>query len=329
MQLSIIIINYNTTDVTLNCLKSIKKYQSGFNFKFEIILVDNAPIKDCKNDFLEIFSDLIYLHSQENIGFGRANNWGMSIAKGKNFLLLNSDTILIDSSLNVSIEYLNSNAAADIGLIGCKLLNEDGTYQHSYYPFTNNSLFNYFKSNNPILNKIFKVNKLFVENNNIIQVGDVSGAFMLLRAEVYHNTKGFDPDFFLYCEETEWCRNRIAKKYKIEYFPKTQIIHLGGKSAPQNMMATQSAIASYLFWYKCSWYQYLGYFVFYTLNILTLIIINPFIQKGNRQNLSALIKNYRISTYYAIFKIPQFSKKFGARPQGLFYKAASSLFFRN
>lgn len=326
MKLSIIIINYNTPEVTSNCLKSIEKYRKTFNFNFEIILIDNAPTIDYKFEF--DFPQIVYLRTEENIGFGRANNLGMKLAKGEFFLLLNSDTLLVDDSLNNCISYMSESKNASVGLVGSKLLNSDMSYQHSYYPFVKNSLLSYFKANNPILNKLFKINQYFIERYEPTQVGDISGAFMLLRKEVFEKTKGFDPDFFLYCEETEWCRNRISKNYKIVYLPDTRIIHLGGQSAPKEMMAVQASISEFLFWYKCGLLKFFGYIFINTINIITQVAIWPIVKSENRIPFKKLLKHYFIGLYYAIFDIPKYSKNFGGRSKPLYYKAAEYIFFR-
>lgn len=327
MDTSIIIVNYNTPEVTIECLNSLKKFKDSFNFSFEVILVDNAPRKQYKSLFENCFPDIIYIKSEKNIGFGPANNMGMELARGKYFLLLNSDTIITDNSINLSIDYLEADIAEQTGLIGCKLLNEDLSYQHSFYPFTGNSIWNYFKANNPILNKLFQVNRKFQELHQNTRVGDVSGAFMLLRAKVFLTLKGFDPDFFLYCEETEWCRNRIAKHFDIVYFPATSIIHLGGKSAPKDKMAIQSSIAEYLFWYKCGIAYYVLFFLINTINLLTQIIIFPFVSKGNRIDLNSYLKRYFIALKYAITDIPKYAPAYASRKKPLYYKGAEQIFF--
>lgn len=327
MQLSIIIINFNTPLLTIQCIESIKKY--CHELSYEIILVDNAPKSDNKDLFIRCDSGLVYIQSRENIGFGKANNMGMSLAKGKYLLLLNSDTLFIDDSLKKTIQFLDHDKDESIGVLGCKLLNEDSSYQHSYYPYKKNSLWNYFKANNPLLNRIFDITKDFSETNEIREVGDISGAFMLLRKTVFDTLKGFDPDFFLYCEETEWCRNRIAKRYKICYYPETKIIHLGGKSAPKEQMQIQAAISEYLFWYKCGVVPYLSFMMVNFINFLTNFSLYPFISSANKPIAKNYLKRYVIAVKYALLNIPRYPKSFGARKEALIYDGARSIFFGN
>lgn len=325
MQLSIIIVNFNTPELSLACIKSIEQHTTGLDY--EIILVDNAPKADHSIAFKQSCSQLIYLYSATNIGFGRANNLGMEIAKGQYFLLLNSDTLLMDNSLKQCFEFMADPASAHIGLLGCRLLNEDGSYQGSFYPFTGNSLWDYCKSNNPVLYRLFKVAEAFRETHDIKKVGDVSGAFMFLRRKVFEQVKGFDPDFFLYCEETEWCRNRIAPNFDIYYYPKAEIIHLGGKSAPREPMFVQSTISEYLFWYKCGKTKYLLFILFNCINLLYFLLQYPFTKSQNKASVIAFARRYFKAIPYWLFKIPACSNKFSARKEALIYEGARTIFF--
>ncbi len=327
MQLSIIIINFNTPEYTIGCLNSIKLHAQRFNFSYEIVLIDNAPKQDNKAQFESCVPSLNYIKSDLNIGFGRANNLGMEAAIGKYFLLLNSDTILIDDSLNNCISYMEQDKEEKTGLLGCKLLNEDLSYQHSFYPFVQNTLLNYFKGNNPLLSKIYNTNRLFKESSETIKVGDVSGAFMLLRRSVFQSLNGFDPDFFLYCEETEWCRNRIGKHYDIVYYPHSQIVHFGGKSAPREPMLVQSAISEYLFWYKCGMSKYLLFIFFNSVNLLYFFLQYPFTKSQNKASVFGFIRRYFKAVPYWLFNIPAYKNKFSARKEALIYEGARAIFF--
>jgi GT2 family glycosyltransferase len=325
MHLSIIIINFNTPELSLACIESIKQFTTEIDY--EIILVDNAPKENFKSKFEECHSNLKYIHSKENIGFGRANNLGMEIAKGAYFLLLNSDTLLFNNSIKQCLEFLELEQSQKIGLIGCKLLNEDGTYQASFYPFQQNTLWNYFKSNNPILFKLLKIQEAYNENNEIRKVGDVSGAFMLLRRSVYNEVKGFDPDFFLYCEETDWCRNRIVKQFDIYYYPNSAIIHLGGKSAPKKLMYFQSQLSLALFWYKKGVISYFFYFLISWLNGFCFLLILPFSNKKSKEHSLFYLKGLFKILPYLFHDIPQYKRAFNSRKESLVIKDAKKIFF--
>lgn len=326
MQLSIIIVNFNTPQLSIACINSIKEFVQGLNY--EIILVDNAPKEDFKQEFTSCFPGLVYIFSKCNVGFGVANNMGMEIANGDYFLLLNSDTLLFNNSINKCIQYLDKPQNKQIGLLGCKLLNEDGSYQASFYPYTNNSIWNYFKSNNPLLSKLFNAAKDFKEIKETKQVGDISGAFMLLRKEVYENVNGFDPDFFLYCEETDWCRNRIAKHYGIYYFPEAEIIHLGGKSAPKNLMYLQSQLSLSLFWYKKSLLSFFLYFFFSWINGFYYLCTYPISKEQSKKQIKQYLNGLVLVFPYIFKDIIWHKRSFGARKEALILKEARPIFFQ-
>lgn len=325
MQLSIIIVNFNTPELSIACINSIEQCTSGIHY--EIILVDNSPKKDYSTQFKQCSSKLHYVQSSTNIGFGRANNLGMEMAKGKYFLLLNSDTLLINNSLKYCVDFLEQESSGHIGLLGCKLLNEDGSYQGSFYPYTDNSVWNYFKSNNPILYKLCNVKQDFLEIKEPKKVGDISGAFMLLRRSVYEKVNGFDPDFFLYCEETDWCRNRIAKHFDIFYLPHTEVIHLGGKSAPKKLMYLQSQLSLALFWYKKSIPSYLLYILLSWLNGLYYLFTYPVSSKQSKERSQQYLKGLVKTLYYLLFDIPKYKRAYNSRKEGLVLEEAKTTFF--
>jgi GT2 family glycosyltransferase len=323
MLLSIIIVNFNTLQLTTACIWSIKEHTIGIDY--EIIVVDNAPRADYRSHFEQTFPEIKYIKSPENIGFGRANNLGMDAAAGKYFLLLNSDTIVFDSSLQRCIAFMEQHT--DVGMLGCKLLNEDGYYQSSFYPFRKPSIWNYMATGNPILSKLTGAGKRYRESDSVREVGDIAGAFMLLRRDVYQDVKGFDPDFFLYCEETEWCRNRIALRYKICYFPEASIVHLGGKSAPQDAMQLQMQISQGLYWYKTGWFSYILYMLFNFLNCFYYACTYLLAGAAGRKSIRSYISAFRVSIPYLFRNIPRYPREYNSRHEPLIYEGARALFF--
>src|SRR5215204_1372499 len=125
MLLSIIIINYNTFQLTCNCIRSIKETTNATSY--EIVLIDNNS-KECDADkFLEVFPDIKLIPLKENVGFGRANNRGAEAAKGKYVLLLNSDTIVNQNTIDETVDYLEKHPEMDI--LGCKVFTNGGAVQ--------------------------------------------------------------------------------------------------------------------------------------------------------------------------------------------------------
>jgi GT2 family glycosyltransferase len=326
MKLSFIIVNFNTPTITVACLETVEQFFGADN-DIEVILIDNAPVENHEDAFRSAYPGLIYLSSNQNLGFGKANNLGMHQAKGKYLLLLNSDTLLIDDSIRRCIDFMELPEHASVGLLGCRLLNPDLTVQSSFYPFTGNRFQDYAATNNPVLFKLFAIQRAYQSPETLKEVGDVSGAFMFLRREVFECTAGFDPDFFLYCEETEWCRNRISKKYRIVHFPDTQIIHLGGQSAPKGLMSQQAQISQALFWYKCGAWKYFVYIFYSLFNSLYYFATYLFMKPEGKAAAREVFKGIRNAIPYWVSKIPKYKRTFAARPEGLIFEPARNFFF--
>ena len=128
---SIILINYNTFQLTCNCIESIIQFTKGVDY--EIILVDNNSIECDANLFLQKFSNVKLIKSAENGGFAKGNNLGIKQANGDFILLLNSDTYLIDDAISKTVNYYQQNKLN--GIIGCKMLYPNGTLQHTARKF--------------------------------------------------------------------------------------------------------------------------------------------------------------------------------------------------
>ncbi len=312
IDLSIVIVNYNTLQLTLNCIESI--YRETKKFSVEIILIDNAshespePIKDA-------FPEIILIKSTANLGFGAANNIGIEKARGEFILLLNSDTIIVDNALGKSVEFMRSDFALDnnIGLMGCKLVYQDGKHQNSV--FYNYSSLQALVKSNPILNAIFGKKSIIKKDSHF--VAGVSGAFMMFRTEVFEKVKPFDPDIFMYSEETELCRNRVGNYFKIYYWTGATVIHLMGKSSNPEK-AYQQNFASYAFSvYKTSILSYFIFLLSLLINMITSIVLFPYF--SIRKNTFELmrIKGYFALLDYFFYKIPRMSRKWGSNKRQL------------
>jgi GT2 family glycosyltransferase len=322
VHLSIIIVNFRTFDLTVDCIKSIKENVTGISY--ELILVDNAPVEDSEQKFKALFPGISYLVTNENVGFSRANNLGISIAAGKYILLLNSDTLVLDDCIQRCFGFLEAPENAKVGLLGCKNLNADHSFQPSFYPFLKSSIWNFILTDNPILYKIFRLRNKFKEPTTPIEVGDVAGSFMFLRKTVVEKVRAFDPDFFLYFEESEWCKVRISRFFKIFYFPEAKIIHFGGQSTPKNYLFTQFRLSQSLFWYKKGWFSYIGYILYSYINIIYLF--GAFLLGKDRAYFKKYIKTYFDLIPYLFYEIPKYSAAYGSRKEMLIFEKAKRYF---
>jgi len=329
MDISIVIVNYNTFKITCNCLATI--FNSKTSLLFEVIVIDNDSKDEDPALFLRRFPFVNLISSRTNLGFGYANNEGMKVAKGKYILLLNPDTLISQDTLDKSFQFMESEFAkkANIGLMGCKILNPDGSIQPSIFPYLKNGLFTFFKTSNPIaafISKIFKTDKHALFNYHETQrVGDVSGAFMFLRADVCYATGYFDTDFFMYCEDTEWCRERISKYFSIFYYPGTSIVHFGGQSAPKNLMYVQYRLSLSLMWYKKGGFQYTAYIFLIYLDLLTSIGLLPFVKAQSRSAMLAFIDASIKIFPYLFYHIPKYKRAMNSRKEKLIYCNAASV----
>lgn len=227
MDVSVIIVNYNTLKLTKNTIESV--FEKTKKLKYEIILVDNASI-DGSADFFEnnYKNKIIFIKNTENLGFGKANNRGIEIAKGKYVFLLNSDTLLINNAIKILFDFMEKNK--ECGVCGGNLYDIDNKPIHSFKKELINkfSEFDFFSN---LISKIILRKRLdFNYTNKNIEVGYITGADMFIRKEVLDKVGKFDPDFFMYFEETELTARIRRNGKKIISVPEAKIIHLEGKS---------------------------------------------------------------------------------------------------
>lgn len=228
MDVSVIIINYNTLELTENTINSVlEKTQC---IEYEIILVDNMSTDGSIEYFEEKYKEKItFLKNKENLGFGRANNKGIEIAKGKYIFLLNSDTLLINNAIKILFEYMERNL--NVGVCGGNLYDIELSPVHSFKKelITLINEFDFFK--NKIARVVLKKRLDFNYKDIPLEVGYITGADMFIRKKVLEQSGSFDDDFFMYFEETELTYRIKKLGYKVMSVPEAKIIHLEGKSS--------------------------------------------------------------------------------------------------
>lgn len=234
MKVSIIIVTYNTRQMTSECIDSIFEKTKGIDF--EIILVDNASV-DGSKEFFEKDSRIKYIYSEKNLGFGKANNLGYKIATGKYIFLLNSDTLLVNNALLEMFNYME-NESTFVGCVGCVLQNKDGYAIHSYNKkFPNlwwifQEILTYAIPKFSLIHDPYKKRELDTRNERFpLVVDQITGADMFIRRDVVETCGMFDPDFFMYYEETEMQFRFQKKGYKSIVIDSPKIIHLVGASS--------------------------------------------------------------------------------------------------
>ncbi|MBB3187833.1 glycosyltransferase family 2 protein [Microbacter margulisiae] len=220
MDVSIIIVNYNTKALLHNCLQSVMEQTRDVHY--EIIVVDNASADGSVEMIQEKFPAVTLLAENTNWGFGRANNIGAKIAKGKYLFLLNSDTLIRNNAIKTLVDFLESNPRA--GICGAQLLNQDLSLATSFQRLP--SLMAEWK----VCFAPFLLSKKQPVYSNPVKAGFVSGADLMIRKSLFDQLQGFDPDFFLYFEETELTYRSKKAGYSVWFIPTAEIIHFGEQS---------------------------------------------------------------------------------------------------
>jgi hypothetical protein len=240
LNLSIIIVSYNVGGYLRQCLQSI--FQSDEINTYEVIVIDNYSFDDSYQIVKDEFPQVKVNHNLENVGFAKAVNQGIKIAKGKYVCILNPDTLLSHDSLSTLLTYYDTHP--EIGCLGPKIVNPDGSLQlackrsipglqSAFYKLT--GLSKLFPKNS----RFGKYNLTYLDENEIHEVEAVSGSCMMIRREILDKVGYFDESFFMYGEDLD-LSYRISKLgYKIVYNPNTTIIHYKGesvKNAPMDMV---------------------------------------------------------------------------------------------
>ncbi len=235
IDISIIIVNYNVKEFLQNLLESI--FKATQNFSTEIIVVDNASDDGSPEIIKKRFPQVILIENKENLGFGKANNQALKIAKGKFIVLINPDTIVKEDTFVKLVDFFNRTPLA--GLVGCKILNPDGSLQLACRrsfpgPWTSFTKVFGLSALFPKSKLFAKYNLTYLDENQTYEVDAISGAFMMMRAEVYKKIGGFDPAFFMYGEDLDFCYRTQQAGFKVFYFHETEVIHFKGESTKRS-----------------------------------------------------------------------------------------------
>jgi GT2 family glycosyltransferase len=265
--LSIIIGTYNTRDLTKMAIDSIIKQTKDVNL--EIIVVDDAS-KDGTFELLKkSFPNIILIRNKINLRYCKTYNKGTRLAKGRYIIHLNSDVIFTKkTNLADILKYMDLHPK--VGIIGCKVIKYNGKIDppsRHQVPTLKNviaqsiGLYKLF----PFL-KQYNYYMTYFKDNEIIEVGGV-GPFMLFRREVMKDIGMVDENFHLYCQDSDFCFRTFKSGWKIIYYPKSEVIHLGGGTAPRFRIDNQLAF------HKDMWYYYKKHFSSYPFFIKYIVYL--------------------------------------------------------
>ena len=236
VDLSIIVVNWNVKELLRACLRSVFDNTGMDRARFEVVVVDNDSADGSAEMVSEEFPHVRLVANSDNVGFGKANNQALPLCRGRYVLLLNPDTEVHPGALDDLMAY--AEAHPDIGALGCRLLNSDGSYQRwtaGVFPSVWSAARHAFFID-LILPEVIRGRSLYLSEDvqDPIDVEWVSGACMLLRREALGATI-FDEQFFMYGEDNELCERLAKAGWRVTYAPVATVTHHHGKS-----MAKQS-----------------------------------------------------------------------------------------
>jgi N-acetylglucosaminyl-diphospho-decaprenol L-rhamnosyltransferase len=231
MDLSIIIVNWNSADYLRQCLRSIQ--ETVKNLKYEVIVIDNASYDGSEALIRKEYPSAMFIQSNENLGFARANNEAFRASSGGTLLFLNPDTEVLGDTIEVLHGQLKTLHQA--GAVGCTLLNTDRTVQTSCiqsFPTVFNQALDLelLRQRYPKL-QMWGMQALYSDSATPAVVEVISGACLMVRRDVFESVGMFSTDYFMYTEDIDLCYKIQAAGYKAYYVKEARGIHHGGKSS--------------------------------------------------------------------------------------------------
>ncbi|AZI67843.1 glycosyltransferase [Kaistella daneshvariae] len=232
MKLSVLIVNYNVTDLLRNCLLSLQKYITDVDY--EVIVIDNCSTDSTWKNLIQEFPDFQFLTSCQNEGFAKANNKAAKIARGEYILLLNPDTELEDFSGKTLLDFADSKQ--NFGALGVRMHDAGG----NFLPESKRSVPDVFSSFRKLyLNFNKHKTKSYYRNDigefDIAEVEVVTGAFLLVKRAVFFEIGGLEEKYFMYGEDIDFCYTLLRSDYSNWYYGKTSILHHKGQSTVKDL----------------------------------------------------------------------------------------------
>jgi len=234
MELSIVILNYKSKGLLKQCLKGIELL--NLDFSYEVIVVDNASGDNCKEMIKNSFPDVRFIQASENLGYAGGNNLGLKKSKGKCVMIVNPDILILTNEIPQMINYLKENP--NVGILGPKLINPDGSVQYSCYRFPKFLMPFYrrtFLGKLPLLNK--KVENYLMadwDHKTTREVDWLLGGCILIRREAMDKVGYLDERFWMYFDDVDYCRRFWEAGYKVVYFAEAEVVHYHQRTSAEN-----------------------------------------------------------------------------------------------
>lgn len=299
VDLSFIIVNWNTRQLLIDCISSI--YTTVTGISYHIHVVDNGSGDGSVKAVHDQFPMVLVIENQENRGFAAAVNQALekNITNYTYSVLLNTDTLLQKGAIQAMYSFMEQHK--DAGIVGAQLQKPDGTRQHSYdnHPTLATELFN--KS---LLRWLFP--EKYPSKKTLapqpVEVESVIGACMMIRNKAIEAVGELDEDYFFFLEETDWCYRMQKAGWKVYHIPDARVIHLGGQSKKRAPWQSQVEYCRSLYTFfrkNRSTFSYIMLRTFYLakiiLNLATNVVGNVFVFFQNEK------LRYRLSIYYKLF----------------------------
>lgn len=224
MDISIVIVNWNTCDLLRDCLRSVFDGLRGL--KAEVLVVDNASGDASVGMVQAEFPQVTLIESEQNLGFAGGNNLALRHAVGRYVMLLNTDTLVHGTVLPKSVEWMDNNP--EIAVMGPRVLNTDGTVQPSCSAFPSLKHLTLQALGLTRIGKLDNYRMTGWDRSTERQVDVISGAAMVVRREAMEQIGLLDEAFFFYGEETDWCLRFAQAGWGVTYVPLPAVTHFGG-----------------------------------------------------------------------------------------------------
>jgi len=227
VDVSIVVVSYNTRSLLRECLRSIVETVEGITY--EIVVVDNGSSDASPQMVAEAFPEAVLIENRDNLGFAAANNQAIRLARGRHILLLNSDAVLLPGAVSCMVRFLDAHPA--VGMVGAQLLNPDGSFQASFADLPT------------LVGEVLLLTKLArlvlpptypsypaERSREPRPAGWVFGACLMARRAAIDDIGPLDETYFMYTEETDWCCRAHKAGWAVYYLPDAKVIHWSGKS---------------------------------------------------------------------------------------------------
>jgi len=230
MDLSIIIVNWNSAAFVKKCLESV--YANADGLDYEIVVIDNGTFDHCREVVRAHFPAVRFIQSDTNLGFSGANNLASKTCRGRNLLFLNPDTEIVGPALQTLVSFLDSTPAA--GIAGPKLLNTDLSIQTSCiqrFPTILNQVFDSEALRSSFPKSSFWGTRPLLIDSTPVKVEVIVGACLMIKASVFSQIGCFHSDYFMYAEDVDLCFSARQAGWKSFYVPASRVVHHGGGSS--------------------------------------------------------------------------------------------------